>query len=237
MAVRFALQKTGFSSSRISRKAAKIAKNNCFAIAPWRLCVSQNREVLRLSLTRWAVRQMGNNAMKHKSPTAVRLLSAAMIWVLLLLASGNVAHAQTTLIEEWNDTRTAFSESSFPCSVPLVYQLTVHDEFSVSKVEFDFVAAHTYRGDVRVTLISPAGTQVLAVYSPGDSFGNFNIRLADDAINPINNGGNDNPDLGTRRLVRPYGALSAFNGQNAQGVWQVQICDALGGDSGEHRLS
>jgi subtilisin-like proprotein convertase family protein len=188
-------------------------------------------------LSRWTVRQMGDNVMKHTLPIHARLLAVTLLCALLLLTGGAVARAQTTLIDEFDNTRTAFNESSFPCSVPLVYRLTFHDDFTISKVEFDFVAAHTYRGDVRVTLISPAGTQVLAVQSLGDNFDNFNIRVADDAVDPVNNGLNDNPDLATRRLVRPAAPLSVFNGQNAQGVWQVQICDAYGGDSGEHRLS
>lgn len=191
------------------------------------------------------VRQIGDNAMKqfalfctdHLIRRVARLLLALAVSAAALMAGNAVVRAQSTPIEEFNDQRVAFSEANYPCTTPLVYTLNFFDDFTISRVEFEFVATHTYRGDVRVTIISPAGTSVLAIASAGDPFDNFNVRLADDAVNPINNGANDNVDLPTRRFVRPTNPLSPFVGQNAQGAWRVQICDALLGDAGETRLS
>ncbi len=191
------------------------------------------------------VRQIGDNAMKQFAlfctdrliRRVARLLLALAVSAAALMAGNAVVRAQSTPIEEFNDQRVAFSEANYPCTTPLVYTLNFFDDFTISRVEFEFVATHTYRGDVRVTIISPAGTSVLAIASAGDPFDNFNVRLADDAVNPINNGANDNVDLPTRRFVRPTNPLSPFVGQNAQGAWRVQICDALLGDAGETRLS
>ena len=175
-------------------------------------------------MSRPTVRQIGYNAMKHFAQISSRLLVVTVL-LALLVAGSQTARAQSLQLEESDSALIAFNEISHPCSTPMVRTLTVFDEVTISALEFDFVAAHTYRGDVQVTLVSPAGTQVLAVYSFGDPNDNFNIRLADSAVNLINNGGNDNPDLPTRRLVKPANPLSAFNGQNAQGLWRVMICD------------
>ncbi|MCB0113898.1 MAG: proprotein convertase P-domain-containing protein, partial [Caldilineaceae bacterium] len=124
-----------------------------------------------------------------------------------------------------------------PCTAPLIYTLSFADNFTISEVEFEFVATHTYRGDIRVTLISPAGTSVAVIDGEGGGDDNLNVLLADDASGSIADGSVDDVASSTRRTAQPSNSLSPFIGQNAQGSWQVQICDTAPSDSGETILS
>jgi serine protease len=80
---------------------------------------------------------------------------------------------------------------------------------------------HTYVADLTARLISPAGTQVELFGGIGSSGDNFsNTTLDDEASTPI---ANANPPYSGS--FRPSGALSSFDGQNAAGVWTLQISD------------
>ena len=89
--------------------------------------------------------------------------------------------------------------------------------------------AHTYDSDLNVYLVSPAGTQVelfTAVGGGGNDF--MNTWLDDAAPQAIANGAA--PFTG---LYKPEGLLSAFNGQNRNGTWQLRITDTAADDTGQ----
>lgn len=89
--------------------------------------------------------------------------------------------------------------------------------------------AHTYNSDLNVYLVSPAGTQVelfTAVGGGNDDF--FNTWLDDAAATSIVNGAA--PFTG---VYRPEGLLSALNGQNRNGTWQLRITDTANEDTGQ----
>ena len=94
---------------------------------------------------------------------------------------------------------------------------------------------HTYVGDLRITLTSPAGTEVVLVDRPGSgTFGssadNFtNLVLADDAPSPLESIGNVGPIAGRYRPVAP---LATFDGQAQGGTWTLKVSDVEGGDTG-----
>ena len=102
--------------------------------------------------------------------------------------------------------------------------------------------AHTWVGDLQVTLISPSNTQVLMMDRPGGgSFGssgnNFCQTLLDDdaaapSIQGIDSGGLDQPHTGTWAPANP---LSAFDGEQAQGSWTLRLLDNEAFDEGTVR--
>jgi len=112
--------------------------------------------------------------------------------------------------------------------------IIVTDSFTIADVVLGFQAEHTWRGDLDVRLQSPAGT-VVQVITPDvtitGNIDNYNVLLDDAAITPINTAPHNTPD-GTvappyENLVQPSTPLSAFNGQNALGTWNLLICDGF----------
>jgi uncharacterized repeat protein (TIGR01451 family) len=132
----------------------------------------------------------------------------------------------------------AFNESSYPCSNPLSRTYNVAESLTITDVNFGFNASHTYRGDIRVTLISPSGTSVIIINNGGDSRDNYDLILDSSSGNPLNDGSNDNvASPYYDRIAAPSNSLNAFNGQNSAGTWTVRICDNVSGDNGTYYRS
>ena len=120
---------------------------------------------------------------------------------------------------------------STTCSAPLTRTFNVGPGITVADVNIGIYATHSYRGDLRFTLVSPSGTRVQIVNAPGGSNNgadDFNVLLDDSAsagsVGAYTSaaGGSAPPYTVT---LTPQAALSAFNGQNATGVWALEICD------------
>ncbi|MEQ1539457.1 MAG: proprotein convertase P-domain-containing protein [Sphingorhabdus sp.] len=116
-------------------------------------------------------------------------------------------------------------------NVPIVY--------SVGDVNIGVMMSHTYRGDLRMFLTSPGGTQVTLIQNTADTQNNFNVLYDDSAAAAITTHTtlNDTATAATvvppyQRTFRPLQPLTAFNGQNANGSWTLSICDSLNADSG-----
>ena len=89
---------------------------------------------------------------------------------------------------------------------------------------------HTWRADLDLTLMSPAGTAVVLTSDNGGNANNLRVDFDDAAATSIvGDNGNHN---GANVQRRPENPLSAFNGQNAFGTWTLQICDDEGQDTG-----
>lgn len=91
--------------------------------------------------------------------------------------------------------------------------------------------SHTWIGDLRVSLTSPAGTTVVLIDQVCNNgrYGNFNnISLDDSASQSI--GAVCPPATGS--AYRPDNPLSAFTGQSANGTWTLTVEDLQAGDSG-----
>ena len=71
---------------------------------------------------------------------------------------------------------------------------------------------HTYRGDLVVTLVSPAGTSVVLHNRTGSGTDNLTGWFPGD--------------------FTPAGNLSSLLGQNMQGTWRLTVADQAGGDTG-----
>lgn len=138
-----------------------------------------------------------------------------------------------------NTTDGSLNENTAPCNNRLQRNFVVSDSFTIADVDLGVLAAHTYRGDLRIYLRSPAGTTIqLTSGSGSNGTDNYNVRFDDSAASPIDdyttpvsvNSGTSVPPYAAR--YRPEAALSAFNGQNSAGTWRMEICDQYNQDSG-----
>ena len=93
---------------------------------------------------------------------------------------------------------------------------------------------HTFMGDLAIQLESPAGTVVSLSNRTGGIGNNLCQTIFDDDAVPPFSGVIDsqNPFSGT---FRPAGALSAFNGQSANGTWRLRVQDLAASDFGNVR--
>ncbi|NJN96401.1 MAG: S8 family serine peptidase [Anaerolineales bacterium] len=107
--------------------------------------------------------------------------------------------------------------------------------------------SHTFPDDVDILLVGPGGQRVILMSDAGGSLDITNITLTFDdaaaaslpdntiitsgAYKPTNFGTGDT--FPTPAPAGPYGsALSAFNGTNPNGTWQLYVTDAFSPDSG-----
>ncbi len=87
---------------------------------------------------------------------------------------------------------------------------------------------HQFFKDLEARLISPAGTDVLLFKDKCGGFsGNFNFGFDDNAISPF-----ACPPPNNGLVAKPTEVLSAFNGQNADGIWTLRIKDNVIGSGG-----
>ncbi|MBU7589273.1 MAG: DUF11 domain-containing protein [Sphingopyxis terrae] len=151
------------------------------------------------------------------------------LWLAMALVVAPAAHAQTTTT--YSNTTGGVINSGTPCSSPLVRNFTVSTSYIVGDVDLGVLATHTWRGDLRITLQSPAGTRVQLVNGdPNNISGdNFNVRLNDGGAQTVNTDGNTVTHSTSappyQNDFSPNSPLSAFNGENAQGTWRLEICD------------
>src|SRR3546814_10102573 len=113
------------------------------------------------------------------------------------------------------------------CTAPLVRNFTMGARYVVGDVDLGLLATHSWRGDLRVTLQSPAGTRIQLVNGDTGSIdgNNFNVRLDDDAAQTVNTDGNGTSHSNSappyQNSFRPNAPLSAFNGENSVGTWRL----------------
>jgi uncharacterized repeat protein (TIGR01451 family) len=156
-----------------------------------------------------------------------------LVWLALTLAS-NPAAAQTTT--SYSNTATGtISETATTCASPMVRNFTVAANAQVTDVNIGVQFTHSYRGDVRATLVSPSGTIVNLITNVGTSADNLNVMFDDSAAASITTHSTNDTTAAAppyQRSFRPEGSLASFNGQSSAGTWQLTICDSLNGDSG-----
>ena len=154
----------------------------------------------------------------------------------LFIVTPQAAFAQITYT---NTTDGTVNETATPCTAPLLRTFTVPQIYSIADVNIGVLMAHTYRGDLRMFLLSPTGTQITLIQNTGTTQDNFNVLFDDSAAAAITTHTtlNDTATAATvvppyQRTFRPLAALTAFNGQNANGTWTLSICDSLAADTG-----
>jgi uncharacterized repeat protein (TIGR01451 family) len=162
-------------------------------------------------------------------------VAAALMLCACLLAAPAAAQTVNRYTNNTVSATNGISDTLTPCSNPLKRTFSVSTSFTVSDVNIGVLMAHTYRGDLVLTLVSPSGTRVAFANRIGGQADNYNALADDQSSTAISSyTAND-----TITAVPPYNntfipssALSAFNGQNANGTWTLEICDAAAQDSG-----
>jgi serine protease len=113
--------------------------------------------------------------------------------------------------------------------VKLTSTLTITEDVSISDLNVEVNASHTYDGDVRMTLVAPDGTQVILFNHRGGSGNDFDNTIFDDqGANSIYKG--TAPFAGS---YKPEYVLSTFNGKSAKGTWKLVVEDTALFDSGK----
>ena len=129
------------------------------------------------------------------------------------------------------------------CGSPITRTINVPDSFIIGDLDLGFIASHAWRSDIRIDVTSPQSTTATILTGPQNSaLDNYNIQLNDESGTPINtapHNTNDNVFAAPyENNVQPNGALSAFDGEQAQGNWTIAICDTFtGADDGSYRRS
>lgn len=171
---------------------------------------------------------------------AVTLLLMRIFCVTLGLVFSSPLFAQA--VSTYVVTNDGAINGSRTCTSPLIRNFNVTDSFTVADVDIGVLITHTWRGDLQITLVSPNGTRVQLTngdtqFTSGD---NFNVRLDDSASQLVNTDSPTGNHLTTappfQNRFRPNNLLSAFNGQNSQGIWQLEMCDLFpSADNGNFR--
>ena len=111
--------------------------------------------------------------------------------------------------------------------------MAVTDDFVITDLDVDVDIAHTWTGDMQITLESPAGTQVLIFDGGADgcSGDDLMVRFDDESANALDCQAGT-PDAFPLADYIPSNALAAFDGESTLGDWTLFIEDTAGGDSG-----
>ncbi|MCD6344770.1 MAG: proprotein convertase P-domain-containing protein, partial [Anaerolineae bacterium] len=151
-----------------------------------------------------------------------------------------VCDAATSLVTTQSPTSTASVYDDAPAA-PIAINSTpfcgggeitrtfiVADGFIVGDVDLGFNGTHPYREDIVVELVSPAGTHARVIAPSGIAYGfeNYDVWLNDAVSQSLHDNTDDDPaEPYYDRAARPYEPLSVFNGEPANGVWELRICD------------
>jgi subtilisin-like proprotein convertase family protein len=111
--------------------------------------------------------------------------------------------------------------------------MTVADDFVITDLDVDIDIAHTWTGDMQITLESPAGTQVLIFDGSADgcSGDDLMVRFDDESVNALDCQAGT-ADAFPEADYIPSNALAAFAGESTLGDWTLSIEDTAGGDPG-----
>lgn len=169
------------------------------------------------------------------------------VWHLLLAALAAMsaaapASAQTTT-QYTNTASQALVDASCSTANSRTKTFNILTSYTVADVDIGVLISHSYRSDMRLTLTSPTGTAVTVLTWAGNvqSGDNYSDLFDDEAATAItsHNATITDPTSapgGTypyySHAYRPSNPLSAFDGENALGLWTLTICDAVSGDTG-----
>lgn len=158
---------------------------------------------------------------------------AGLLWLAVMACLFPTAVSAQTVNQFTNSTAGTINNTT-TCSSPLVRNFTVGTSFTVADVDLGLFMSHSWRGDIRVILQSPAGTRVQVINgNTNNSADNLNVALSDENTGQVGGSGHVADDQLTpapppyQRALVPNNALSAFDGQNSAGTWRLEICDTF----------
>ncbi|WP_310992367.1 M36 family metallopeptidase [Aequorivita marina] len=120
----------------------------------------------------------------------------------------------------------------------LTVTMDVTENVSITDLDVNVDIAHTWVGDISVTIKSPSGTTATIIDRPGRvTFGfgcsgnDIDATLDDEAATPVEDEcGSSEPTIDGSFI--PNNPLSVFDGENTAGTWELKVVDNAGGDSG-----
>ncbi len=131
---------------------------------------------------------------------------------------------------------TDFTSTDVPISigtvpVTITSTLTIAGVGAINDVNVvDIDMTHSYAGDLTLTLESPTGTVVTIMNVGCGTDNNIDLSLDDEAAGTWGCAGGG--PVGGGGTFQPSSALSAFDGENANGVWTLTVIDGFNGDGG-----
>lgn len=172
------------------------------------------------------------------SETIGRWLRTVFFAAALWAGWSSPALAQSA-INYTNTIDAAISETLSLCTNPLIRIFNVPETYTIADVNIGVLIGHARRNNMIITLTSPAGTSVTLFRNTGGSRSNLNV-LFDSAIATSVNTHNAATDTAVantiappyQRSFSPVQSLNVFNGQNANGLWTLSICDNVNGNVG-----
>ncbi|MFN0121031.1 MAG: C25 family cysteine peptidase [Blastocatellia bacterium] len=148
----------------------------------------------------------------------------------------NLERATAATYTYHNTTTGAITDNGCAGGTNLTRTFTVSDNFVISDLNVGINATHTSRGQVRVSLTSPAGTTVQIIATSGDTDDHYSVTLDSASGNTLDdNSADTNPGTSPptyQRTAAPSVSLNSFNDQNAAGTWTLTICDNTAGTTG-----
>jgi uncharacterized repeat protein (TIGR01451 family) len=166
---------------------------------------------------------------------AVKAALAAIFAFLCLCLIPQTAFAQVATA--YNNTPAAAiaipDNGCAAAATSVVRTFTVPTTYVVSDVNLGIITTHDFRGDLRITLSKGAKTVILTSGS-GGAANNLNVTFDDEATGgAIGVHNADDPLAPVYNSTKiPAAALSLFDGDNANGVWTLTICDLAAADLG-----
>lgn len=158
---------------------------------------------------------------------------AALLLLGWLCLFPGAAHAQTN---QYTVTGTDAITDSPTCATQVTKTFTVGTSYTMSDVNIGILLTHTYRSDLRITLIAPNGDSAILMEGRGGSADNLNVLFDDEAASAVS-GHTANDTTGAvppyLRTFQPDDGLTVFDGDNASGTWTLRICDYVNQDSGQ----
>ena len=159
---------------------------------------------------------------------AVMLLAAIVV-----VCAGYAAPAQAQTANHYTNntasTTDGINDIATPCSNPFKRTFVVGTSYTVADVNIGALVTHTRRGDLTVTLVSPANTRVTLINRIGGTVTNINTLFDDQAATSVSNYTFNDTITAVppyNRSYIPAAALAAFNGEAAAGTWTLEICDS-----------
>jgi subtilisin-like proprotein convertase family protein len=131
-----------------------------------------------------------------------------------------------------------YTNGGFPQSIPDASTITSTIRVpgsagAIADLDVGVNITHSFDGDLDVTLTHVPTTTTVPLWNDvGGSNEGFEVRLNDEAGTDISAASNPKADGAISGTFNPAGTLSAFDGQDASGQWQLSITDDSAGDTG-----
>lgn len=124
------------------------------------------------------------------------------------------------------------SFANFECPSTTSTSISVTDNFTINDLTVGLIVDMDSRHHFQATLTSPMGTSVIltSINSHGfvSGLSDWDIQFDDASSGSLNDGNNDDitaPNYENDRTANPEGTLADFDGENANGVWTLAVCD------------